>query len=178
MRKLLLNLTTSLDGYIADEAGGIDWLLPLPPSLPPDYLELMAGIDTLVMGRVTYEASLALEGGSAVFDDKRVVVFTSRHDLASLPGVEFISQPPEAFVTQLKAEDGGMIWLFGGGRLASTLVDAGLVDEYLIAVQPILLGAGIPLWRSPFRSQRLRLTLVRAWPDGLVELRYESADSD
>ncbi len=98
-------------------------------------------------------------------------MFTSREPAAS-PGVAFVSESPLTFVERLKAEDGGTIWLFGGGQLASALSDAGIVDEYLLAVQPILLGAGIPLWRSPHSLTRLEPTLARMWPDGLVELRY------
>ncbi len=69
MRDVLLNLTTSLDGFIADRNGGIDWLMPPPDDVPTEYPELMDTVDTLIMERGTYEASLALEGGLAVFED-------------------------------------------------------------------------------------------------------------
>jgi dihydrofolate reductase len=173
MREVLLCLTVSLDGFIADKDGGIDWLLPaVPEEVPSDYLELIDTVDTLIMGRATYETSLALEGGVQVFEGKRVYVFTSRDDLPPIPGVSFVHEPAEAFVGQLKREDGGTIWLFGGGRLATALSDAGLIDEYLIAVQPILLGEGITLWRTPHGTTGLRPTLARIWSDGIVELRY------
>lgn len=177
MREVLLNLTTSLDGFIADSGGGIGWLMPLPADVPTDYVELMATVDTLIMGRVTYETSLALEGGVEVFDGKRVYVFTSRDDLRPLPGVTFIGERAENLVERLKAEAGGTIWLFGGGRLATALSDAGLIDEYLIAVQPILLGDGIPLWRSPHRLTRLGHATASVWADGLVVLRYRRAST-
>ena len=178
MRSLLLNLTTSLDGFIADSSGGVDWLLPPPEVIPADYLELMGTVDTLIMGRATYETSLALDGGTAVFEGMRVYVFTSRQDLEPLPGVSFVHESPESFVRTLKEEDGGTIWLFGGGMLATALSDAGLIDEYLIAVQPVLLGDGIPLWTTPQRTAKLETTLARAWADGLVELRYRRAAAD
>lgn len=172
MRDVLLNLTTSLDGYIADRNGGIDWLLPPPGDVPEDYMELMGTVDTLIMGRETYETSLALEGGLEIFQDKLVYVFTSDREAVPVPGVEFVHEPAEAFVAQLKAQDGGTIWLFGGGRLSTALSDAGLVDEYLIAIQPILLGEGIPLWHSPHSRTLLDGASARVWPDGLVVLRY------
>ena len=172
MRDVLLCLTTSLDGFIADRDGGVAWVMPPPKDVPADYVDLMATVDTLIMGRATYETSLALEGGLAAFEGKRVYVFTSRGDLPQTPGVSFVHERPEAFVERLKREDGGTIWLFGGGRLATALSDAGLIDEYLIAVQPILLGDGIPLWRSPHASTRLQRASARVWADGLVELRY------
>lgn len=71
---MLLNLTTSLDGFIADRSGGIDWLPALQNEVPADYVELMATVDTLIMGRATYETSLALEGGVEIFEGKRVYV--------------------------------------------------------------------------------------------------------
>jgi dihydrofolate reductase len=172
MREILLNLTTSLDGFIADREGGIDWLMPPPVEVPAEYIELMATVDTLIMGRLTYETSLALEGGLEIFEGKRVYVFTSRSDLRCIDGVTFVHEDPVAFVTQLRAEEGGTIWLFGGGQLATALSDAGLIDEYMIGLQPILLGDGIPLWRSPHGSTRLANATARVWADGLVELRY------
>jgi dihydrofolate reductase len=177
MRDVLLNLTASLDGFIADQSGGIDWLLTPPQDVPSDYVEHMAMVDALVMGRATYETSLALEGGVEIFEGKRVYVFTSRDDLAPRSGVSFISERPETFVERLKAEDGGTIWLFGGGLLATALAEAGLIDEYLIAIQPILLGEGIPLWRSLRRPVRLECTMARQWSGGLVELRYRKAST-
>ena len=175
MRTLLLNLTTSLDGFIADKDGGIDWLLPMPADVPQDYTELMDTVDTFVMGRVTYETSLALGGGTDLFGGKRVFVFTSRTGIEPLAGLTFVGESAETFVARLKAEEGGTIWLFGGGQLATALSDAGLIDEYLIAVQPILLGEGTPLWRTPHGSTGLEPTMARTWPDGIVELRYRPA---
>lgn len=177
MRDVLLNLTTSLDGYIADCDGGIGWLLPPPADVPADYLELMRRVDTLVMGRGTYETSLELEaeGGPKMFEGKDVYVFTSRQDLRKIRGVSFVGQPAEDFVAQLKQEPGGLIWLFGGGRLASALAEVDLIDEYLIVVQPILLGRGKPLWHPHPRPQRLTASPPRLWPGGLVELRYRRA---
>lgn len=174
MRALLLNLTTSLDGFIADRDGGIDWMQPFPDdaAVPPDYLELIASVDTLVMGRATYELSLRLEGGTDVFEGRRVVVFTSRTDLAPREGVEFVHTDIFAFVGQLKREPGGLIWLYGGGQLATALAGAGLIDDYLIVVQPMLLGGGIRLWQSGLPAIRLQLASTREWPGGLVELRY------
>lgn len=175
MRPLLLNLTTSLDGFIADRAGGIDWIQPPPDEadgLPMDYVELMRSVNTLVMGRATYELSLSIPGGMDVFEGKRACVFTSRADLAPHEGVEFVHDEPVAFVEQLKRGSGGTIWLYGGGRLATALAAAGLIDDFLIVVQPVLLGEGIRLWQDGLHTMRLELMRTREWPGGLVELRY------
>ncbi len=172
MRPLVLILTASLDGFIADPEGGVEWLGAPPSEVPADYLELMDGIDALVMGRGTYEVSLALDGGTDVFADKEVYVFTSRDDLLPFPGVTFVDEAAEPYVRRLKESEGETIWLFGGGVLATALSDAGLVDEYLIAVQPILLGDGIPLWVTPHGTTPLELVHARAWAGGIAELRY------
>ena len=177
MRELLLNVTTSLDGFIADLGGGVGWLIAPPEDLPVEYQELMETVDTLVMGRGTYEVSLELQGGLTLFEGRRAYVFTSRDDLPQISGVSFVHERPEAFVERLKAEEGGTIWLFGGGQLATALSDAGLIDQYVIAIQPILLGNGIPLWRSPHGYTRLEGAAARVWTGGLIELRFRRSPS-
>jgi dihydrofolate reductase len=175
VRELLLNLTTSLDGFIADSDEGIDWIQAPPEQVPADYLELMDTIDTFVMGRATYELSLGIPGGMDIFEGKSVYVITSRTDLEPREGVEFIHEDPAAFVYRLKREPDGTIWLFGGGQLATALAAAGLIDEYLIVVQPVLLGDGIRLWQDGLGMRELELAYTREWPGGLVELRYRPA---
>lgn len=171
-RDLILLLTASLDGFIADPHGGVDWLGAPPDDVPADYLALVESIDCLVMGSATYLVSLELEGGTEIFSGREVYVFTSRSDLPAYPGVTFVPDDAAAFTSALKGHEGGGIWLFGGGRLATALSDAGLVDDYLIVVQPVLLGDGIPLWVAPHSRTDLSLSYVREWDGGLVELRY------
>ena len=176
MRRVLLNLTTSLDGFIAGPGGEIDWILPPPDDVPAEYLALMETVDAYVMGRATYELTLELGGVPGDSEGHPVYVVTSKRDMAPRPSVEFVHQPPEEFVAELKEQDGGTIWLFGGGQLATALASAGLIDEYLIAVQPILLGEGIPLWHGGQGPQRLELIHARVWPGGLAELLYRPAE--
>ena len=173
MRQLALILTASLDGFIAETDGGIDWLLAPPEEAPPDYLELFRSVDCLVMGSTTYSVSLQLDGGTDIFAGKDVFVFTSHDNLPALPGTTFVHGPAEQFVAELKKLVGGTIWLFGGGMLATALSDAGLVDDYLIVIQPILLGDGIPLWVTPHRRTKLKLVTARPWANGIAELRFK-----
>jgi dihydrofolate reductase len=175
MRPLALVLTVSLDGFIAEPDGRVDWLGTPPQDVSEEYRELMDSIDCLVMGSATYLVSLELEGGTDVFAGHEVIVFTSRDDLPPYSGVTFVAEDAADFTARLKQSTGGAIWLFGGGRLATALSDAGLVDDYYIAVQPVLLGDGIPLWVSPHGRTRLELTSVSAWPDGIAVLRYSRA---
>lgn len=172
MRPVVLIITASLDGFIAETDGGVEWLVDPPEQVPPDYLELLDSIDCLVMGSATYLVSMSLKGGTDVFEGREVYVFTSRTDLPKHAAVTFVHVAPVPFVLALSATDGGSIWLFGGGRLATALSDAGLVTEYVIAVQPILLGTGIPLWVSPHERTQLELVSARPWAGGIAELRY------
>jgi dihydrofolate reductase len=172
MRPLVLLLTASLDGFIADSNGGVDWLAEPPHDTPADYRALVDSIDCLVMGSATYVVSLELAGGTDIFSGRDVFVFTLRTDLPPHPGVTFVREDAIAFTAQLKQSEGGTIWLLGGGRLSTALSDAGLVDDYFIAVQPVLLGEGIPLWVTPHERTDLSLVSARPWPDGIAELRY------
>ncbi len=172
MRPLILLLTASLDGFIADREGGIDWLAPMPQEVPADYLALMDSIDCLVMGSATYLVSLALEGGVEAFAQRDTYVFTSRDDLPPYPGVTFVHGDAVDFTAALKQRAGGAIWLFGGGKLATSLSDAGLVDDYFVALQPILLGDGVPLWVTPHGRTDLELVSAKPWAGGIAELRY------
>lgn len=177
MRPLVLLLTASLDGFIAEPDGGVDWLGAPPTDVPDDYRELIDSIDCLVMGSATYLVSLDLAGGTGVFGDHEVYVFSARTDLPAYSGVTFVGEDAEEFTEALKHRDGGAIWLFGGGKLATTLSDAGLVDDYYIAIQPVLLGDGIPLWVTPHGRTHLALTSAFAWPGGIAALRYARVDA-
>jgi dihydrofolate reductase len=172
MRSVTLIVTTSLDGFLAEPDGGVAWLKAPTEGVPKEYVALLDTIDCLVMGRATYEVSLKLPGGTDIFAGKEVYVFTSRSDLPPFLGVTFVQEDAIAFTRTLAMKEGGTIWLFGGGKLATALSDAGLVDEYSIVVQPVLLGEGIALWTSPHARVELVALETREWPEGLRELRY------
>ena len=171
MRNLVLYITASLDGYIADENGGVGWLTG-DPSTDYGYAEFLEGVDTLVMGSSTYLTSLALDGGTDGFEGRGVFVYTSGDDLPPRAGVTFVRKPAPPHVAELKGQDGADIWLLGGGRFATNMLAAGLIDELRIFVQPIVLGGGTPLWRCLGIPVALELLEARTWPGGLVELRY------
>jgi len=171
-RRVCYQVASSLDGFIATEDGGYDWI-PLDPDI--DFAALVARFDTLVMGRLTYEVMLAHEGG--LTDDgvygKRTIVFSRTLDPAAHPRVTVTAEDPASVVARLKQEPGDDIWLFGGGAVFRQLVDANLVNVVEIAVIPVLLGSGIPLLPA---GQRVPLRLLRhqLYPKtGTVMLEYE-----
>lgn len=169
-REIVLYVTASLDGFIADSTGGVDWLAGAEGE-DYGYAELMDSVDTVLQGSHTYLSTIGLVDEDP-YAGKRNFVFTSRDDLPLFGQPTFVHDEAVTFVTKLKQRPGGRIWLVGGGQLATSLVGAGLVDEIDLFVQPVVLGDGVPLWVPPLNEQQLELLEAKAWPGQLAELRY------
>ena len=168
MRRLRYQVATSLDGYIAGPAGEFDWI-PMDPDI--NFAELFAQFDTAVMGRKTFLAML--RGGSGTMRGLDVVVFSRTLRPSDYPAVSVVNSDPVESVRSLKANPGKDIWLFGGGGLFRTLLEAGLVDTVEPAVVPVLLGGGIPMLPSPAPRTRLSLSGHRLYPkSGILILEY------
>jgi dihydrofolate reductase len=168
MKRLRYQVAASLDGFIAGPDGSYDWIV-MDPAI--DFGALYGEFDTAVMGRKTYEAGLAM-GGDMAMPGIDVVVFSRSLPPATRKGLRLTNEDPARVVAELKKGTGRDIWLFGGGALFRTLLDAGLVDTVEIAVMPVLLGLGIPLVPAG-RSSRLVLTDVKRLPaSGIVVLAY------
>lgn len=167
-RRLRYQVAVSLDGFIAGPHGEADWIV-MDSSI--DFKALYAEFDTVVMGRKTYDAGVAL-GGKVEMPGLHVVVFSQTLPPSAYPGVQITNHDPAEIVAQLKTKPGKDIWLFGGGELFRTLLDAGLVDSVEVAVVPVLLGSGVPLL-PPGASTTLKLvdqkTLSRS---GIVVMSY------
>ena len=175
-RRLRYSVAASLDGFIADPDGGYDWIVEEPDI---DFAAYAAKIDAFVMGRGTYEITLENPEGSALFGGKRVYVVSTTLDPAEHPDVTVISEDVESRVAALKAEPGGDIWLFGGGVLFRSLLEAGLVDRVEVGVVPVLLGEGIPMLAGldpGLRAEgvgRLELHGMERFGSGIVLLKYD-----
>ena len=157
----------SLDGFIAGSKGEYDWIIDDPTM---DMVALFSRFDTLLMGRRTFE--LALSQGSLLESMRmRVVVVSSTLEPAQYKDVTILSSGVTQAVAALKAEPGKEIWLFGGGVLFRSLLDAGLVDEVQVAVIPVLLGSGVPLIPEGRRCS-LHLDESKIYPSGIVLLSY------
>jgi dihydrofolate reductase len=166
-RRLRYQVAATLDGFIAAPDGAYDWIV-MDPAI--DFNALYGQFDTAVMGRKTYAAGV--EQGAAGMSGIDTIVFSRTLPAATRKGLRITSDDPVKVVADLKKKPGKDIWLFGGGELFRTLLDAGLVDSVEVAVMPVLLGAGIPLL-PPGTPARLVLADQKTLPaSGIVVLSY------
>ena len=171
-RKVIVNIGTSADGYVARPDGDLEWLTARPkPAGFYGIADFTKTFDTKVLGRKTFETSLRL---GAKFADGRTIVFSRSKPPERLPaGVEFVSEPIGPFVKRLRDQPGKDIWLMGGGDIIASFLDAGAIDEFVIAVTPVFIGAGIPLIAPRHLHVPLKLLSAQPFEDGVVTPQTE-----
>jgi dihydrofolate reductase len=167
MRRLRYSVAASLDGFIAGPNGSIDWIVQ-DPSI--DFVAMFAQYDTFVMGRLTYEIARP-RTALWPFKDQRWIVASRTLKPEEHPGITVLSSGVAEAVAALKTQPGKDIWLFGGGVLFRSLLDAGLVDTVEVALMPVMLGSGTPLLLEG-RLRTLRLERSEALPSGILMLSY------
>lgn len=170
MRRVIYSVAMSLDGYIAGPKGEFDWI-----TMDPDiaFKELFSQFDTLLMGRRSFEIT-AGQGDSGVWPGMKTVVFSKTLKASDHPKITLVSDNAAAAAIKLKSEPGKNIWLFGGGELFRSLLDAGVVDGVTVAVIPVMSGGGIPFLPSPAKHSKLKLTEHKLYPKtGTVLLNYD-----
>jgi len=179
MRKVTLGLANSLDNYIARPDGGADWLR-WSKEVAAISAQFMKSIDAILIGRKTFEVMLA-HGQTSYPGGKNYVFTRSHHRRTALRkkladrcenSVEFITEEAAVFVGNLKRRKGQGIVVFGGGLLAKALFEADLIDEIVLNVHPILLGAGIPLFYKMKKQIDLHLVDSRTLKNGNIILSY------
>lgn len=176
MRKSVLFIAMSLDGYLARRDGGVDWLSGQDPADPgiDFYSEFIRSADTVVMGWNTYrQITEELSPGQWPYEALTCYVITHRQ-LPSSDAIQFVQQSPCDLVRRLKRQPGNSIWICGGANIIQPLIRENLIDEYDISIIPTLLGSGIRLFEESDRELRLRLLRERS-SNGITELLY-SAD--
>jgi dihydrofolate reductase len=167
MRRIRYAVAMSLDGYIAGPKGEADWII-MDPEI--DFAALFEQFDTFLMGRRTFEPMAHVRKGET--PGVKTFVFSRTLRQQDYPGVTIVAEGVEETVAALRAESGKDIWLFGGGSLFRSLLDAGLVDTVEVAIMPVLLGEGIPLLPPPAKQKKLKLTGHKVYKTGIVSLEY------
>ena len=172
-RKIIVNIATSADGYVARLDGSLDWLTERPApkgfyGLP----EFERSIEAKILGRKTFDRSL--EMGARFGGDKVHYVFSRRSSPASVPdGVQFVTESIRAFAERLRTQTGKNVWMMGGGEIIGSFLDEGAIDEFIITVMPTFIGEGIPLIAPRHREVELRLLGVKEFSNNVVQLHYE-----
>jgi dihydrofolate reductase len=180
MRKVVLGLGISLDGYIARKNGAVDWL-----SMDWDYdwTAFFNTIDVVLMGRKSWDKMIEMTAKSKSkmtnpYGEMETYVFTNSLQETGVKGVEIVSGDLKKFVENLKRKEGKNIWLSGGGGLAKSFLDENLVDEIYLGVTPLLLGSGLPLFPELVREVPLRFVSSNVCrhkkeDNAMIELVYE-----
>lgn len=174
MRKLILGLAVSLDGYIEDANGGYDWCFTDQDYGMKDFLNR---IDAVFMGRKSYELMQQIPESEKTYMPKaKTYVFsTTLQQVAA--GDALVQSNIGVAVRQIKSQAGKDIWLFGGASLTEALMAENLVDEFWLSVHPVLLGSGKPWWGQNDRRIWMQLLECKPYATGLVSMRFAAIQS-
>ncbi|RYE25898.1 MAG: dihydrofolate reductase [Sphingobacteriales bacterium] len=179
MRKIILNLAVSLDGFIEGPNGEYDWCI-MEPEMHFD--KFLARVDGAFFGRKSYELFLTQDPSTFSSDTERNLFaeiagkekYIFSNTLAEVnPGSILLKGDIATEVNKIKQQPGKDLWLFGGAQLVSTFIKLNLIDEYQLSVHPIALGAGKPLFENLADRLKLKHIKTENYPSGVVGLFYE-----
>lgn len=173
MRRVVLYIAVSLDGYIADKAGKVDWLLGdgSEPNAPDDFLRFIETVDTVILGKNTYlQIVNELSPDSWAYPGKITYVLTHKK-CADSEEIIFTDEPISELINRLKQQEGLSIWVCGGASIVNQLMQPELIDEIVLSIMPIVLGSGIRLF-SEQQPSKLRLKSMSS-ANGIAMLSYE-----
>lgn len=173
MRKVILYIAMSLDGYIADRKGNVDWLAGQDDAGEQinTYGTFIKEVDTVVMGWNTYrQITTQLSPEEWPYQGMTTYVITHRRQPSS-EDIKFVQEEPCSLVRRLREEQGKAIWICGGSSIIQPLVQEDLLDVYHISVIPTILGAGIGLFGEIAGEVKLKLLSSQAY-NGIVESVY------
>jgi dihydrofolate reductase len=184
MGKIVLDLAVTLDGYISGPNGEIDWLVKDGEKDFGDILaEILIGVDAIFYGRISYDlwgnyqpnerGSEKLKESYKLLHSKSKYVF-SKTRKGDDSNTIFINSDIKENVLSIKQRTKGDIWLYGGGKLINSMMNLGLVDVYRLAVHPVIIGKGIPLFSDIENKIQLVLTNTEQSKSGVILLNYET----
>lgn len=173
MRKVILYISVSIDGYIADSRGKVDWIdsCAIPEEVAGSYDRFIAGVDSVVMGWTTYNQIVTeLSPDNWVYGGLQSYVVTHRQH-EDTEDVHFTDEKPADLIRRLKAQEGKDIWLCGGAMVANQIMAEGLVDVLHLTVLPVTLGNGVRLFNDGLPRSIYSLTKLGQYDD-IIELIY------
>jgi dihydrofolate reductase len=187
MRKIILNLALTLDGFIEGPNGELDWLVKDETVDFADILnDILRDKDIIFYGRESYEkwgnyqppedSSQKIKDAYKLMHSKQKYVF-SKTKTGDRSNAIFINSDIEERVMAIKQQPGKNIWLYGGAKLFATLLNLNLVDEYRLAVHPVIIGKGRPLFQHIEDRHKLELAEVKGYRSGVVLMTYKTAGS-
>ena len=172
-RKVIYFLAASLDGFIARVDGSVDWLkIEDLEEAGDEFKAFTDSVDTVLYGRKTFEKGFELDPTGKGFEGFKNFVFSRSKPDNDPSFATFVSDEPVGFVSNLKKDEGKNIWLMGGGELAATLLDAGLIDEIIVSIQPVILGKGIPMFSNSAEFSELESANVKTRKSGSIQVTY------
>lgn len=174
MRKIILFIAMSLDGYIADDHGGVDWLngQDADGENIDVYSEFVKDVDTILMGWNTYHQVVTeLSPTEWVYKDFKTYVMTHK-ECTSSEKIQFTDENPIDLLKKLQAEVGKDIWICGGANLVQQLICEDYIDQYYISVIPTILGKGVRLFENGKKEIKLKLIKTQTY-NGITDLVYE-----
>ncbi|WP_140938644.1 dihydrofolate reductase family protein [Sphingobacterium lumbrici] len=177
-RKVALFIATSLDGYIAKPNDDLSFLkLVEKEGEDYGYAEFTATIDTIILGRKTYDWVLREIGSSHYDNGNRDVYVITRTEKASVGRTTFYTGSLTELVEQLKSKNGKNIYCDGGADIVNELLKSDLIDEFIISVIPVLVGSGTRLFKDGRPEQKLKLVTTKTFDTGLTQLHYKRANN-
>jgi dihydrofolate reductase len=176
MKKIILHITSSLDQRIAEPDGSLEWLtgFPNPNKKDNSYKELLASVDTVLIGGRAYHELLNMEVIWPYQEQMTYVI--SRNDWGTNEKLHFITENIVENISALRNEQGKDILLVGGGKLTSILLAADLIDEMYITYIPVILGEGIPLFPKQPKESKWELTENKNYCSDIMMVKYRKKD--
>lgn len=176
MRKIILYIATSIDGYIAYSDGELDWLseYPITPESNYGYNEFFDSVDSVIMGGKSFRDILNMDVTYPYKDKKSYIITRSNNNQTFIENVQFLSENIIETIQSLKKQQGKDIWLVGGGEIISMLLNYNLIDEMIITYIPKILGDGIPLFPKIKNESKWQLLNSQSYENGVITTYYEA----
>ena len=166
MRKIILFIASSLDGFIARENDTVDWLFT---DQEYGYKQFYSSIDTILIGRKTFEHSLTF---GETYHGKEVFVFSKNKNAKNINNIHF-EQDIIATTKNLLNKDGKNIWLVGGAEIITVMLNNDFINEIILSIHPLILGRGIPLFKEIVKEIKMTLIKEIRYETGLLQAHYQ-----